>query len=634
MNFFKQQELTKKKTRYLLLWYLIAVLVTGFLTSCIVRFGILQETESDKLLNAQRFFVDPSFGLIAAGVAIFILLVSLYKIMSLGKGGEYVAKLAGATPIDTKNGDLLLRRYMNVVEEISIASGTPVPKIYIMQNESNINAFAAGYEINDAVIAVSRGALEKLNRDELQGVVAHEFSHIFNGDMKLNIKLIGYLFGLSMIAQMGMRIFRTPGRSSSSRKKGGGGGVIALGLLLVGAIGMLFASLIKASISRQREFLADASAVQFTRNPLGISGALKKLLASDRAGMMTASKASEVSHMFFSQAVSSFLGLFATHPPLESRIQAIEPNFNLKKFIQAEKGDFIKKMQEEPLLHNQGPSTGVTSGFAAPSNVQIDSEVASAAGVEIAAAADLLQLLPETVRQQCYDLNGARLLVLGLFLNKDNKIDGQDKILKESLSQDEATKVIELHQLILPSIKTLRIPIIELSVQTLKKLDNLKQKEFLQICRLLIEADGKVTSSEFILLCLIEEFMHERTKFFEKKLPRSKLKNDCKIMLSFLAYLGHKDKKAASQAFERGYVEVYSDTAVIAEMNNQFLAALKLSLHRLHLAQTSFKKSILKACQKVVLYDDILTSEEYELLRLVAKILLLPLPLKADLIAK
>ena len=267
--------------------------------------------------------------LTSLGVIAFIGVCSMYKIGTLRSGGAAVAEQLGAMRVEPTSPDFAHKRLRNVVEEMAIASGVPVPEIYILEDEPAINAFAAGYTPSDAAVTVTRGAIDKLTRDELQGVIAHEFSHVLNGDMRLNIRLMGVLFGILVIGIAGRKMLENTGRSRDS------GGYVAFGIaiLAIGYIGVFFGRLIKASISRQREYLADASAVQFTRQPLGIGGALKKIGALVEGSKLQSSEKEEVAHMLFGDGVG-YSDLFATHPPLEMRIKAIDPTFNPKEFTQ------------------------------------------------------------------------------------------------------------------------------------------------------------------------------------------------------------------------------------------------------------------------------------------------------------
>ena len=261
----------------------------------------------------------------AAGTLALIVVASFFHIVRLREGGEAVARMVGATRVSPDTRDLLERRLLNVVEEMAIASGMRVPAVYVMQDEQGINAFAAGYEVSNSIVAVTRGTLQALNRDELQGVIGHEFSHIVNGDMGLNVRMMGVLGGILFIGAIGEFLMRSTGRSRSSKDSGSGGiFLFGLALFLIGYIGVFFARLIKAAVSRQREFLADAASVQFTRNPAGIAGALDQIRASSAGTLVMNRYSEDMSHMFFGQSVKMRLsGLFDTHPPLDERIQAL-----------------------------------------------------------------------------------------------------------------------------------------------------------------------------------------------------------------------------------------------------------------------------------------------------------------------
>ena len=287
MDFFAAQELRRRKTKWLIALYLLAVLsiIIGIYVVISIGLGfantrIAAEVGGDpngpmsaevfSLFNPQLFGIVAGLNLLVIGGA------SFSKIIELRGGGEHVASSLGGIRVPASTNNPAERQLLNVVEEMAIASGISVPPVYILRHEPTINAFAAGFTPADAVIGVNQGTLDALNRDELQGVIAHEFSHILNGDMRINIRLIGILFGIQMLATIGYFVLRGMGGGYGHRRqrsngdgKGGAGAilVIALALLVFGAIGQFFAKWIKATLSRQREYLADASAIQFTRNP-------------------------------------------------------------------------------------------------------------------------------------------------------------------------------------------------------------------------------------------------------------------------------------------------------------------------------------------------------------------------------
>lgn len=322
MEFYEAQDRARRKTRLLVVLFCLAVLAIIMIVYLVV----------DALVGPGpgiRFDAG-LFGLVAGGVIVLVGTGSGVRTHQLRRGGSAVAELLGGRRVDPGMSDPGERRLVNVVEEMALASGIPVPAIYVLDNEEGINAFAAGHTPEDAAVTVTRGALEALNRDELQGVIGHEFSHIFNGDMRINVRLMGLLFGLLLLAVAGRILLGV--RPVGGQRRGGDGRVALIGvvLILVGFIGVFFGRIIQAAVSRQREYLADAASVQFTRNPRGLAGALRKIRDSVEAGgpggRVWNAHAEEANHFFFVRGVGGLLtGLFATHPPLEERIRRLEP---------------------------------------------------------------------------------------------------------------------------------------------------------------------------------------------------------------------------------------------------------------------------------------------------------------------
>ena len=327
MDFFQHQELARRNTRVLVLLYALAVIAVVAAVTAVLAGAYLYARAAEQPGPVSLAAVPPALlwgG--ALGTLAVILLVTLVQSLRLGGGGEAVAKMAGARPVSPETTDPLERRLINVVEEMAIAAGVRVPKVYVMAGESGINAFAAGTEVSNAVVAVTRGTLETLNRDELQGVIGHEFSHILHGDMRLNIRMIGVLAGIVFIGSIGRFAMHATGRGGGRRQGAAAMFAAGLALFIIGYTGLFFARLIKASIARQREFLADASSVQYTRNPDGIAGALDQIRTSARGTLIESRSAEELSHMYFGESVKLWLsGVFATHPPLEERIRRAHP---------------------------------------------------------------------------------------------------------------------------------------------------------------------------------------------------------------------------------------------------------------------------------------------------------------------
>ncbi|HET8645656.1 MAG TPA: M48 family metallopeptidase, partial [Vicinamibacteria bacterium] len=305
MNFFESQDSARRRTRHLVFLFVLAV--AAIVVSVWAAVGIAAQAAAAKMETELPWnpWALESLGWVAAVTLVIVLTGSLYKTFALRSGGPAVARLLGARPLNPNTDDLKERRLMNVVEEMAIASGMAVPSVYVLDGEKGINAFAAGFAPADTVVAVTRGTLDYLSRDELQGVIGHELSHALNGDTRIKLKLMGVLHGILVIAILGrilVRVTSDTGRSRSRDSKGDPRIVIilfGLALLAIGYVGVFFGRLIKAAVSRQRELLADAAAVQFTRNPSGIAGALKKIGALAAGSKVENARAEEASHLFF-----------------------------------------------------------------------------------------------------------------------------------------------------------------------------------------------------------------------------------------------------------------------------------------------------------------------------------------------
>ncbi|HMP06022.1 MAG TPA: M48 family metallopeptidase, partial [Lacipirellulaceae bacterium] len=439
-DFYQRQDDVRRATKRLIAMFTLAVVVIVTATAAVAWLAVAGAAQSSALsrgdygsLRAQPPMrgEDLMIPLAAGGVSLALIGGgSLFKVMQLRGGGHVVAESLGARRVYPDSTDPVERRLLNVVEEMALASGVPVPPVYLMDQEPAINAFAAGYSPSDAVVAVTRGCAEQLSRDELQGVVAHEFSHILNGDMRINIRMIGMLFGILLVGLLGRIVVRSVLHSGGRRSRNSkdGGGVLVLlaagaALMILGYIGTLIGNLIKAAISRQREFLADASAVQFTRNPTGLAGALKQIGGATSGSRLQAANAAEASHMYFSQGVwEGLTRLTATHPPLAERIRRLEPQWDGK--------------------YPAGAATG--AGVAAPPGAAgLAGAVGGAPVVPVAVvrraadqvgdpnelhrqyAAALVDALPAQVKQAAHEPYGSRAVLLGLLTDRKPAIREQ-----------------------------------------------------------------------------------------------------------------------------------------------------------------------------------------------------------------
>lgn len=637
MNFFEDQRRAKAQTNKLVLLYSLTVLGTAL--STVVFVIVLFNSDFIKhgqwhMIRLDSPYIYYTFGV----VSLLILSSSLIKIFLLGKGGKYVAKLAGATEVDLDTKDPELRKYINVVEEMSIASGTPMPAVYIMDDEDAINAFAAGYEINDAVIAVTRGSLRKLNRDELQGVIAHEFSHIFNGDMKLNIKLIGYLFGLSMIGEAGRMLMRSTSKSrrrfsSTSRDSNGQIAIIGLALMIIGYLGYFLASLLKAAISRQREFLADASSVQFTRNPEGIGGALKKIHVDSLGSEIMASRASEVSHMFFSDAINRFSSFFATHPPINERLKAIYPNFRMSHFEREEAQLLLDKLNANSTNTEVASRSPMPSDFVAGftsakvANLDIEKKSGQITQTNISYAKNLIESLPKSFLRNLNTAYGCKCLIYSMLVDENQTIlNRQLEYLRSKEQPGTVQQIYELGEVHRRLNEIYRLPLIELAIPRLKKLSDEQIGVFLSLCKQLILADRKINIKEFFIYNFLKVNLMTKNKFITISLKKSVFFEEVKIILSFISYFSSGDDESKKQAFSDAIELIFGKSQKIISLKELSLNRVSQAIENLKSANIESKQLFLEACVSLVKHDGLVTVGEYEIVRLLAESIQVPLP--------
>ncbi|MDE0839521.1 MAG: M48 family metallopeptidase, partial [Kiritimatiellae bacterium] len=452
MNFFQSQEHARRQTAQLVVYYALAVvlIIAGVYMAIALTFIGVSSQAQHATAEAPRLWNGELALGVTIGTLLIVLMGSVFKVIQLGKGGAAVAESLGAREVNPSTTNKDERKLRNIVEEMSIASGVPMPRIFVMDNEDGINAFAAGFSIDQAVVAVTSGCIQQLTRDELQGVIAHEFSHILNGDMRLNIRLMGVLNGILIIGMLGyfvMRMTLGGGRSSRSDKKGGAIPIAVMGLIImaVGYIGVLFGKLIKAAVSRQREFLADASAVQFTRNPDGIANALKKIGGFDDGSRVQHAKAEQASHFFFANGVrQSFVGLFATHPPLEERIRRVDPAFDGE--LKANERDAA------PAASAHEGLSGFAGASATPERIAVSAEqvvdrIGTPTPEHVAYARRLLDELPASLVDAAHEDFGSRAVVYALLLDRRDAIQSaQLTALQASADADVFAEVERLRE--------------------------------------------------------------------------------------------------------------------------------------------------------------------------------------------
>jgi len=631
MNFFESQDRVHTNTTRLVVLFVLAVITLIVMTNLLIMmvFGYLnieaQTGNSEALLHMDW----QTFLAVGVGVSVVILAGSLYKIMVLSSGGKAVAESLDGQLLSQDTQDLRQRRLLNVVEEMAIASGTPVPPVYLLANESGINAFAAGFSPRDAVIGVTQGTIDQLNRDQLQGVIAHEFSHIFNGDMRLNIRLMGVLHGILIIGLLGYYILRfsSGGRYRSNNKNGGGILALGLGLMVIGFAGTFFGGLIKAAVSRQREYLADASAVQFTRNPDGIAGALKRIGGLAQGSKIENPGAPEVSHAFFAQGISGFMQyLSATHPPLKKRILAIDPNWD---------GEFDTSVMDAPTAEEvttkanaASRMTAVVTGAAVMSAID---QIGQPELETVDYARSILADLPEDIKNLSREMFGSRAVIYSLLLDGDQEI--RDRQLAH-LKQHADPEVHALTRRLMAQVKQLdtrfNLPVLDIAIPALKQLSLDQYKSFRENIIALIKMDGRVSLMEWSFQKIL--LNHLDGHFFKPKpdIPRysrlEQLRKEIEVILTVMAYAGHRQRSDAENAFLAATRALEIGELALLEQTKIGIIRLDLAIKKLALLKPLTKPRLLKACAACVTHDRQVLPVEVELLRAISDALDCPMP--------
>jgi Zn-dependent protease with chaperone function len=638
LNFFDAQDRARKTTRWLVVVYFVATALIVVGVTLVVGFALFGSSMNGyRYSPGEMLAANPVPLLVTAAVTtLFILGASIYKTMVLSAGGGQVARQMGGTLVPADVADPLRRRLRNVVEEMAIASGVPVPEIYVLEEESSINAFAAGYAPGDAAIAVTRGTLELLDRDELQGVVAHEFSHILNGDMRLNIRLMGVLFGILVLGLMGRMIVRGGyhGRLVSSRRGKGAPVVllIGLGVAILGWIGVFFARLIKAGVSRQREYLADASAVQFTRQTDGIANALKKIGGYGEASYLRAADPEEISHMLFGSG-ARFTGLFATHPPLTDRIRAIDPSFRESDYphvVRASVSDLTADDAASAIAAAAAPAHSV-------SLTELPDAVAEAAGrpdaQDIIYARQLRQSIPETLYDAAHSAELAYLLVIALVIDKGREHrDRQLRLAEEQLGVERARIVARLHDEINSMSAEYRLPLLEIAFPALKLRPAAQLEYLVELAGRLIDVDGQVDLYEYCFYRVLRISLGQAVNPAQSPGPRRKARSELRKaaidLLTVVADFGHDSDASSETAFDAGkaYFGKWAQAYAYRSKERYTLRALERSLDLLTALNGKGRQLILKAVTAVVVHDGRVTATETGLIRTVCASLDVPLP--------
>ncbi len=628
-DFFQRQDVARRNTTLLVFLFgaaVVAIIVSVDLLVALL-FGYFSDTPTGVLDVAAPLVLDPRVVLIAVGGTLLVVVGgTTYKLFDLRGGGRVVAEELGGRRLNADTTKASERQLLNVVEEMAIASGMSTPPVYLLEKENGINAFAAGFTPDDAVIGVTSGTAERLSRDELQGVIAHEFSHILNGDMRLNIRLIGLLHGILIIGLIGHFVFRVAAYSGMGRRRSKDSSPIPLialgvGLMVIGFAGSFFGSMIKAAVSRQREFLADASAVQFTRNPGGIADALKKIGGFSTRAVLDSPNAPEASHMLFGQGVSGLSSIFATHPPLQDRISRLDPGWN---------GKFLTSTAPTPSA--QASQSEAVSGFAGQSDLgQAVADVGQPSDIHLAYAAQLVEHMPELLVSAAHEPYGARALIYALLI--DRQPGPRERQLAHLAERADSGVFEETKRLILPAAgldPRARLPLVEMSMPALDLLTPQQSTSFTANVKVLIEADDQIQLFEWALQRILVRHLDARHAGVRRGGGRPRtlpsLAPQCVTALSMLAWVGHPGETMAQHAFDLGWGVLGLPQQRLRSIDEVGFAQLDAALADLDRARPVAKRKVLEAAAACIGSDLTVTVNEAELLRAFASSLSCPMP--------
>jgi Zn-dependent protease with chaperone function len=636
LQFFEHQDQARGRTTLLVSLFALAVILLGATAGLATHFALAWGHPPDEPYSENHWSLVATAVILTLGA---ILLGSAYRMTQLRGGGVKVAETLGGTLVTAQSPELLERRVVNIVEEMAIAAGLPVPPVYVMRGEMGINAFAAGWSPDDAVIGVTWGALEGLNRDQLQGVIAHEFSHILNRDCALNMRLMGVLHGIVVISIIGRMVMHLGSGSSHRTTKKSDGAVqfflIGLAIWFFGSLGVLIARIIQAAVSRQREYLADASAVQFTRNPEGIAGALATI-GSQTSELLTP-RASETSHMLISEpGASNFLGALASHPSLFDRIKRILPAWNGEFTALATPPGSVRRalsrtssgadaVEDEARIHEMLLGGGA-AGLALEQVTRPEQglptdrpfgESAFGESPLVEKARNVLSQVPPRLRSAAQDPYSARALILAWVLEKEPEDRAAQMALvgrDEALAQETERLAADL-----PTLDSLAVlPLFDIAVGTLFVLSERQKQDF---HALLSDVAAQLSQSSYRAYCLAALALRhvKKDSLAEKKKPVL-IKSAIETVLGILASVGHDGPQDARHAFSAGAVQLGNRGAHLEMPPREALTVQNLdaALSTLLRLPTVTRAELLNAAEFIASHDGVLRPSEAELLRAMA----------------
>lgn len=637
MNFFEQQARARRRTSLLVLYFSLAVLLTAAAVNLVC---LLVMNWMVRPMPASQWFTSAPAAWIGGATLLVIVGGSTLRFWQLRDGGAALADMLGARRIDPSSAVPAERQLINIVEEMAIASGIPVPELFVLDNEQAINALVAGHRATETCVIVTRGALEQLDRDEMQGVIAHEFSHVFNADMRLNLRLIAVLAGIVAIGKTGEFLLhnaRFAHFDSRGRRQNAVPALLLAGvaLMAIGYIGLFFGRLIKAAISRQRELLADAGAVQFTRNPAGIAQALIRIRNGDGSHLINR-HAEDMSHMCFGETLPLKLrSLLATHPPLDERLAAIGSQWPARARADERKRTTAAKPQPAPAATTSAAArdTGTDMGFAATAATagaatpqrRASEVVGTVTPAHLGYARSIHASIPGRLREALHQPDGAELMIYALVLS----VSGQTSQLVAtlSLSSDQQAHLEHYVDEVRKLGTRLRLPLLDMAIPTLKPLTQTERNRLLARLDALVRADQRVTLFEFVLLHILDDHLGKAAARSQRVQYRSfqPLADEIQLLLSTMIHAGGTQQNA-SQLFQRLGVALLPRGTTLLARENCRLDRLAEALKRLAGLTPLLKSLLVDACGDAVLADRRVQVAEAELLRAVCTLLDCPMP--------
>ena len=641
MDFFSRQMTAKRTSSRLVLYFLLAIaIIFGGVNAVLYGVAILTTHDTGQGSWLWHDWSSQALG----GTLLLVLGGSLLEWFLLREGGLAIAKMLQAQQIDFATQEPMQRQFINVCEEMAIASGVPMPRLYVLSKEKTINAFVAGYHLQDSVLVVTQGALQYLSRDELQAVVGHEYSHILNGDMRLNTYMVSLLAGLSAVGQMGAFLMRSPTSNHPKHKSITPFGPLGLGLWLVGYVGLVLGRLIKAAISRERENLADASSVQFTRNPDALAGALYKI--GQFGSFLGSWHAEQMSHMCFANSLE-MSEWFASHPPLEQRINAISPSFFTRikyqtrepsKVVQPASSQQSALVVNSPHFSSLSSSQKISESVAGQTTEYINDEVvfnldmplSDTVGelrwTDLLSAQYLYRSLSVEVSRALQTSAGAKTVLFALLANEQQ---ASEQIIRDFFAQQAsmARWVVQLQAHLVSSDNRLALPVVELAIPRLQQLMTDEQQQFLVELRRFAWLNQHLSVFEFALLKLIEQALYPAKVIFRQQALGHFVPQCAQLVATLLHYSAHH-----ASDYERYYRQVLS--SVFLERIPTMPTSAQCTLQALDKVFIQFaymnaeaKKQLINLAAKTIQSDGVLHRSEYELVRVLAAVLACPMPL-------